>query len=146
MVGIWGSHSSSFLQILALGMLLVFALPILLVPFRWARAFQWDLPEDSDLALYFGRCLGGIACVLGAVTLYVAAEPALQPFFMRMLLGVYLILTLVHVVGAVQGVQPVSETVEIGFWLALIVLTLCFLPAGSVTLQSSLAHGLQLAS
>jgi hypothetical protein len=34
----------------------------------------------------------------------------------------------VHVVGALQGVQPILETLEIAFWTALAVLTGLFWP------------------
>ncbi len=130
MIGIWGVHSAAFLQVTAIATMIVFALPILLVPFGWARMFRWSIPDDSDLALYFGRCLGGVACVLGAFTFYVATQPALQPFFMRILIGVYVAMILIHIAGALQKVQPLTETIEIGFWAVLLVLTLCFYPLG----------------
>lgn len=39
------------------------------------------------------------------------------------------LMVIVHVVGAVQRVQPLTETIEIGFWLAMAVLGVLFYPA-----------------
>jgi hypothetical protein len=46
----------------------VFALPLLLDPYRWARAFGWRAEPETDVGLYFGRCLGAFAtaaCIEG---------------------------------------------------------------------------------
>ena len=133
MVGIWGSHTAAFLQVMAIFSLLVFTLPIFLVPLSWAEVLRWSLPPDPDLTLYFGRCLGGVGCVINGFALYVARKRALQPFFFKILIGIFVIITWVHILGAIQGVQPITETYEIGFWAALIVLTLCFYPLGIET-------------
>ena len=29
----------------------------------WARAMQWNIPDDTDLAVYFGRCLGAFILI-----------------------------------------------------------------------------------
>jgi hypothetical protein len=133
MVGIWGSYTSIFLQVTAILSLLVFTLPIFLVPLHWAEVLRWSLPEDPDLTLYFGRCLGGVGCVINAFALYVSRKPTLQPFFLQVLIGLFAVLTWVHILGAIQGVQPSTETYEIAFWAGLIVLTLCFYPVGRQT-------------
>jgi hypothetical protein len=41
----------------------------------------------------------------------------------------FALMVLVHLYGAIKKIQPVTETLEIGFWLALLVLALCFMPA-----------------
>lgn len=130
MVGIWGSHTSVFLQVVAVFGSVVFTLPIFLVPFRWARVLGWRIPDEADLALYFGRCLGAVGCVVAGFALYVSGRPTLQPLFMQLLIGICAALTWVHILGAIQRVQPMSETIEIAFWAGLTVVTLCFYPVG----------------
>jgi len=36
----------------------------------------------------------------------------------------------VHVYGGAKGIQPRSETYEIGYWLGLLLLALMFYPSG----------------
>jgi hypothetical protein len=77
----------------------VFALPIFLVPLKWARWFGWTIPQQTDLAVhFFGRCLGAF------------------------------ILIVVHVWGALLRIQPISETLEIGMYSGLALLTILFYP------------------
>src|SRR4051812_50089271 len=42
-----------------------FALPLLLRPYAWARAFGWREEPETDAGLYFGRCLGAVATATG---------------------------------------------------------------------------------
>jgi len=42
---------------------------------------------------------------------------------------VFVGMTLVHVVGAIQRIQPVTETIEIAFWAGLVLLGLAFYPS-----------------
>lgn len=128
MVGVWSSYSSQYLYVLVVGILVAFGLPMLLVPITFARVLGWHIPDHEHLAIYFGRCLGGLACVLAVFGLEVARNPELQPFFFLLMLGAFSILTLVHIYGALRKIQPISETIEIAFWFALIILTLCFYP------------------
>ena len=37
----------------------------------------------------------------------------------------------IHIVGALQRVQPITETIEIGFWALLILLTAAFWPTAT---------------
>ena len=55
---------------------LVFALPIFLVPLTWARLMRWRIPQDVDLAVYFGRCLGAFILIVEALMLRAALGPA----------------------------------------------------------------------
>lgn len=70
MVGVWSEHAQAFLVVFGIAAGLVFALPIFLTPLTWARAFRWNLPDDTDLAIYFGRCLGVLAVVLAGFSVY----------------------------------------------------------------------------
>ena len=128
MIGIWSLYSTAYLYGISLAILILFALPLLFVPLHWARLFRWQIPEHEHLAIYFGRCLGGVATVLAIMAFMVAREPVLQPLFFRLMIMVFSVMTVIHVYGAWRRIQPVTETVEIIFWAGLVVLTLCFAP------------------
>ena len=128
MIGLWSSKAGAFLRVLAIGTLLVFGLPMLLWPLRWAAVFGWDIPAEADLAIYFGRCLASAVCVLGFMAFRAAARPAVQPFYFDIMLALITLMIAVHAYGALLGIQPISETIEIAYWILLIVLTLLFYP------------------
>ncbi|MFQ5458097.1 MAG: hypothetical protein ACE5FC_06570 [Myxococcota bacterium] len=128
MIGLWQSKASAFLRVLAVGTLLAFGLPMLLWPLGWAAAFGWDLPADTDLAVYFGRCLASVICILGFLAFRAAARPALQPFYFDIMIGAFALMVGVHVYGGLQGIQPRSETLEVAYWLLMILLALLFYP------------------
>ena len=125
----WSEPASSFLLVFGLVAGIVFAIPILVAPLAWARAFRWNLPDDTDLAVYFGRCLGVLAVVLSAFAIRAGVTgDGVQQMF-RIVIPVFVGMTLVHVWGAIRGTQPLSETIEIIFWAGLILLGLLFCPA-----------------
>lgn len=128
MIGLISEHSDTFLRIVAAVIAIGFAVPISLAPLSWARALRWTVDSQSDLALYFGRCLGVVAFVLSWAGWHAAGQPALQPFFFQVLISISTFMVVVHVVGAIQRVQPWTENVEIGFWAALVVSGLLFYP------------------
>lgn len=129
MVGIWSQYSSAYLYVLGIGILIGFGLPMLIAPMTFGRILKWQIPDHEHLAIYFGRCLGGIACVIAVFGIRVARSPELQPFFFELAVSALSILTLIHIYGAIRKIQPITETLEIGFWFGLIVLTLCFFPS-----------------
>ena len=129
MIGIWSSHSVIFTKITAVSLLVSFCIPMILVPMKWAKVLQWTIPDHDHLAVYFGRCLGGMAAVLALFALKATAAPALLPFVFDLLIWIYLALAVIHAWGAIKKIQPITETIEIAFWIALIVLTLCFYPS-----------------
>jgi hypothetical protein len=59
---------------------------------------------------------------------HVAGRAELQPFYFGMLITIVVLLTIVHVAGAVQRVQPWTENAEIPFWGGLALLALLFYP------------------
>ena len=128
MKGLWGDHSQQYLYVLSVGTLLLFGLPILIRPLGWARLFRWPIPEQTDLANYFGRCLAGLICVLAFFAYRAGTEPQLQPFFFDLLLSSFAVMVAIHLYGAIKKIQPLSETIEIAYWLFLFFLTLCFYP------------------
>lgn len=126
MIGIWAEHAQTFLVVFGILAGLAFALPILLVPLTWARAFRWNLPQDTDLAIYFGRCLGVLAVVLSGFALRAGFTGDGVEQIFQIMIPVFVGMTLVHVVGAIQRIQPMTETIEIAFWAGLILLGLAF--------------------
>jgi hypothetical protein len=128
MIGIWAEHARTFLLVFAIVAGVAFALPIFLVPLTWARVFRWNIPDDADLAIYFGRCLGGIAVVLGGFSLRAALTGLGAEQMFQILIAVFTAMTLVHIVGAIQRIQPMTETIEIAFWAGLILVGLLFYP------------------
>lgn len=130
MIGVFAEHSATFLRVLAVLTGVLFSLPISVAPLAWARTLGWTVDARPELALYFGRCLGAAALVLSWAAWRAAGEAALEPFYFQIAVGVSTLMGAVHVVGAVQAVQPRSETAEIPFWFGLAVLGLLFYPVG----------------
>jgi len=59
---------------------------------------------------------------------HAAGHAELQPFYFQIFIGNTALLTLVHIVGAAQKVQPWTESAEIPFWGGLSVLGVLFYP------------------
>lgn len=128
MIGTWSAQAPTYLLWLCIVTTLVFALPITFAPLAWARLMRWRLPEHTDLAVYFGRCLGCFILILEAMMLRAALTGvALQPTF-EFLSAVFALMLVVHIVGALQRIQPWTETAEIGMYGALLLVTLAFFP------------------
>ncbi|HLA32960.1 hypothetical protein [Pseudomonas sp. XK-1] len=129
MLGLWSVHAPQYLLILTLLTTLVFALPIFCIPLVWARLMGWTLPAHTDLAVYFGRCLGAFILILEAMMLRAALTGEAIHAVFEILLAVAVMMIVVHIYGALRRIQPLSETLEIGFYVGLLVLTLLFWPA-----------------
>lgn len=129
MLGLWGAHSREFLLVLVPVTSLVFALPIFLVPLRWARVFRWRLPEDTDLAVYFGRCLGAFILIVEALMLRAGLTGEGLVFVYQQLLAIAALMVAVHIWGALQRIQPWTETAEIGMYAGMFALAALFYPA-----------------
>lgn len=129
MLGVWSANAADFLLILTLATTLVFALPIFLVPLTWARLMAWQIPQQTDLAVYFGRCLGAFILILEALMLRAALTGEAMHTAFELLAATATMMIVVHVYGALKRIQPLSETLEIGFYVLLLLLTLMFWPA-----------------
>lgn len=128
--GLWSAHARDFLLALGIVTTLAFALPITFAPLAWARLMRWRLPEHTELTLYFARCLGCFILIVEFFILRAALiGEAIRPTF-EILAGVFASMVLLHVVGALQRIQPWTETAEIGLYGALLALTLLCFPAG----------------
>jgi hypothetical protein len=128
MLGLWSANAADFLLILTLATTLVFALPIFLVPLTWARLMAWQIPQQTDLAVYFGRCLGAFILILEALMLRAALTGEAMHTAFELLAATATMMIVVHVYGALKRIQPLSETLEIGFYVLLLLLTLMFWP------------------
>lgn len=118
--------ASWFLWISAVAFLVIYALPLLLAPLTWARLFLWQPPAETDLAVYLGRCLGGVALAIVFVAARAAPQPAAHPLIFELIIGACGLMTLVHVWGAIRKAQPWTETVEI-FMYAIVTGLACWL-------------------
>ena len=91
----------------------MFALPLLLHPYGWARRFGWRPEPETDVGLYFGRCLGAVATGISVQALRVSSEPARDRSFFTLLEWVGWLLSIVHARGLLERRQPPVEHVEI---------------------------------
>lgn len=131
MIGSLAPHAQTFLLALGALTLILFSIPIAIAPLFWARLVGWTIPLERDLAVYFGRCLGAFALILNFFMLRAGLTgEALTPTF-EFIAMVWGTMIVVHIVGAIQRVQPIAETLEIGFWIALALLTAAFWPVSS---------------
>jgi len=120
--------SSVFMLVGSTGLVILLGLPLLISPIRWARKLGWKIPEETDLANYLGRSLGGV-CLSIAVVGYLAVPNPWQyrPVFkLAIILGVFG--TGVHVYGLIRKSQPVVENLEIVVFLLISALAWYFYP------------------
>ncbi|GLK91778.1 hypothetical protein [Pseudomonas turukhanskensis] len=132
MLGLWTVHAHTYLLVLATITTLVFALPITLWPLTWARLMGWRLPEHTDLAVYFGRCLGAFILIVEALMVRAGLTGEAITTTFEVLAAVAALMVLVHIYGAVKRIQPLSETLEIGMYSGMLLLTLLFWPTPSL--------------
>ncbi|MCV2219428.1 hypothetical protein [Thauera sp. Sel9] len=134
MLGQYAQYSREYLLVLMLSTTVFFALPIFIAPLRWARLMQWRVPEHEHLAIYFGRCLGAFILVVEATMLRSVTTGTSFSYAFDVLFLVFAMMLVVHIYGAVKRIQPITETLEIGFWLLLLILNTLFYPATHITL------------
>ena len=130
MIGVWGEYAKEYLYVVAIGSCLFFGLPMVFIPLRWARIFQWIIPEHTHLTIYFGRCLGGIICVMAVFAIVATRNATTLQFFYGFILVNFIVMIFVHIYGAIKKIQPKAETLEILYWLGLAIATLLFYPPG----------------
>lgn len=134
MLGVYAQYSQHYITSLMIVTTLFFALPIFIAPIAWARMMGWTIPEHRHLAIYFGRCLGAFILVVEAAMLRSATTGTSFSYAFDILFVVFSLMFVVHVYGALKRIQPLSETLEIGFWAVLLLLNVLFYPATSITL------------
>ncbi len=134
MLGVYAQYSQHYITTLMVVTTLFFALPIFLAPIAWARMMGWTIPEHQPLAIYFGRCLGAFILVVEVTMLRSSTTGTSFSYAFDILFVVFSLMFVVHVYGALKRIQPLSETLEIGFWAVLLVLNVLFYPATTITL------------
>ena len=105
--------ASWFLLLASVFFLLLFAVPIFVAPLRWARVLKWSLPKDTDLTVYFGRCIGAAALAIVYVVFRAAPAPENHPLVFELIIVTGALMTVVHVWGAFRRAQPWTEDAEI---------------------------------
>jgi hypothetical protein len=129
MIGIWKSYADIYLIVAGVAMLVAFGLPLMLVPLKWAGVFRWDVSKPGTWGIFMGRSLGVLITVLAIYGIKVSQTPLAMPFYYELMLWTFLGMILLHVYGAIRKTQPITETLEIGLWVILGLVTLCFYPA-----------------
>ena len=114
MIGIWSGGAQQFLLVLAVSTTLFFAIPI---------------PGHTDLAVYFGRCLGAFVLMMELMMLRAGLNGTGIPMVFEIMTIIWVFMIVVHVWGWLAKIQPITETLEIGFWVLLLALTLAFWPS-----------------
>jgi hypothetical protein len=130
MIGIWQAYAGAYLIVAGVAMLAGFGIPLLVAPMSWARLMRWEVLPPGQLVIFLGRSLGMFICVVAAYAFKAAATPQAQPFFFELMLWLFVGMIGLHVYGAIKKAQPITETIEIGLWVMLLLVTLAFYPAG----------------
>jgi hypothetical protein len=120
--------AARFAQVVAGGFGPVFALPLLVDPYRWARAFGWKPEPETDVGLYFGRCLGALATASCLQALRASRDPAGQAGYYEFAEAAGWLLALVHLRGLLERRQPPIEHAEIAGYAAFAVAARRFAP------------------
>jgi hypothetical protein len=128
MIGIWSAHAQTFMLVFAILAMVVFVIPMIFAPMFWARMLLWNIPDDTDLAVYSLRSLGSLGLAVLLITLRAAITGDGLLLVYELFTPFFALMVLVHLYGAIKKIQPITETLEIGFWLVLLVLALCFMP------------------
>jgi len=128
MLGQFSDYAVTYLWVLGSITTFTFALPLFFVPLIWAKCMLWRVPEDTDLAEYFGRCVGAFVLVVEFFILKAAMTGQHLQFTFDMLMVVFSLMLIVHIYGALRRIQPITETLEIGLWAFLLVITIICYP------------------
>ena len=128
MIGVWNEYSHQYLLIFTISTAILFSVPLFFVPIHWARIMGWTIPEHTDLAVYFGRCLGALALIINFLVAQAAIKEEGVAIIFQGLYGLFSLMIGIHIYGALKRIQPITETLEIGFWIGLFILNLCFQP------------------
>lgn len=128
MLGIWSDYAQTYLLVLTVVTFFAFSLLLFFKPLLWGKMLGWKIPQETDLAIYFARCLGAFALVTNAMFLQAALYGSGVSIMLEFFTLFCVLMVVVHIWGAVEGTQPFIETLETGFWGLLLVLNLLFMP------------------
>ncbi len=110
----------------------VFAIPLLLDPYRWARAFGWRGEPETDVGLYFGRCLGAVATASCVQAARAARDPERHRSYFQFAEVAGWLLAAVHLRGMLEGRQPPIEHGEIAGYAAFAIAARRWMPGTAV--------------
>lgn len=125
----WSQYAEEFLIGLAALTFLFFTIPLLLVPMRWAKLMGFEIPTHTDLAVYFGRSVGALAASINFLALHAGLSGRAIPNVLLLIVAISAMMVLIHAWGAYKKIQPLSETLEIGFWILMGLAALAVMPA-----------------
>jgi hypothetical protein len=128
MIGLYATHAHTLLLIFGILTTVAFALPLFLMPLSWARIMQFNVPEDSHLNIYFGRCLGAFILIIEWMIFRGATDAGLTITAFQILFAVFGMMLIVHLYGWMKGIQPKTENLENIFWALLLFLAGLFYP------------------
>lgn len=128
MIGMWSEYAHQYLLYFGIGTAVVFCIPLFFAPLLWAKVLLWRAPEDTDLTVYFGRCLGALGLVIDYMVIQAARTGEGVNLVFEGLYIVFALMVVLHVYGALKRIQPITETLEIGFWVGLFFLNMAFHP------------------
>jgi hypothetical protein len=106
-------RARALLLVVGVLFLAVFGIPLFADPYWWAERFGWDTGPHTDVATYFGRCLGAVAIAISAVALRASRAPAEHRTLFDVLAIAAALLAVVHVRGLVEDSQPAVEHLEV---------------------------------
>lgn len=129
MIGIWSGYADEFLIWLSALTFVLFTIPLLLVPLRWAKLMGFQIPAHTDLAVYFGRSVGALAAAMNFAAMRAGLSGAGAAEMIGLIVAISVMMVMIHAWGAYKKIQPLSETLEIGFWIAMGLAALAVLPA-----------------
>jgi hypothetical protein len=93
--------------------------PLFLDPYGWSRAFGWRSEPETDVGLYFGRCLGALALAAAAQGGRAALNPERHRSYYPFAEAAGWLLAAAHARGLLERRQPPIEHVEIVAWLGM---------------------------
>jgi hypothetical protein len=102
-----------FLLVFGALFLAVFAIPLFADPYWWADRFGWDTRTHTDLATYFGRCLGAVAIGITATAAWASRAPAEHRRLFDVIVIAAVMLAVVHLRGLFEADQPLVEDLEV---------------------------------
>lgn len=121
--------SRIFMLVSAIAGVLLLGLPLLLFPLSWARKIGWKLPEQTELANYFGRSAGGAALAISIMGLFAANDPVQYRSVFVLLIIVSILMAAVHAYGMLKKAQPWFENVEVILYGVMAFLAYFFYPS-----------------
>ncbi len=130
LVGRLSAHARTFLLVFAGVTTVVAAVPIYLFPLDWAEALGWDVPQNSDLVVYYARGGGSFLLIAEFLMLRAAMTGRNLRLGYEVLMLAGGAMVVLHVWGALREAQPLSETLEIIFYSAIVAAGVLFYPKG----------------